>query len=141
MRKATYSDRQIIEAGQRLLAAGKQVNAFAIRNALGGGNRARIRLVWETAMSVGSSPSDLVASRPFYSELNFTELSMETQYLARLQNRASIIKPTKIQARTCVEKNKEVVTQLHQLDGVLKKLLELSVLLQNSNALLRQEII
>ena len=66
---------------------------------------------------------------------------METQYLARLQNRASIIKPTKIQARTYVEKNKEVVTQLHQLDGVLKKLLELSVLLQTSNALLRQEII
>lgn len=46
MKKATYSDQEIISAGKTLMAAGKNVTAFAIRKMIKGGNAQRIRDVW-----------------------------------------------------------------------------------------------
>lgn len=45
-RPADYSDAEIIKAGQALQADNKRVSAFAIREALGGGNINRIKSIW-----------------------------------------------------------------------------------------------
>lgn len=47
MKPATYTDEEIIAAGEKLLTDGKRVSPFAIRNAIGGGNPARIKKIWE----------------------------------------------------------------------------------------------
>ena len=46
MKTATYTEKQIIEAGQQLLEQQKTVTPFGIRNLIGGGNPARIKAIW-----------------------------------------------------------------------------------------------
>ncbi|TKD34371.1 DNA-binding protein [Azotobacter chroococcum] len=47
MRPAEVTTEQIIEAGQALQAAGRNVTGFALRQRLGGGNVNRLKAVWE----------------------------------------------------------------------------------------------
>src|SRR5574344_2731958 len=47
MRPADITSDQIIEAGQALQAAGRNVTGFALRQRLGGGNANRLKQLWE----------------------------------------------------------------------------------------------
>lgn len=47
MRPAEIPNEAIIEAGQDLLTAGRNVTGFALRQRVGGGNPARLRQVWD----------------------------------------------------------------------------------------------
>jgi len=47
MRPSEYSTESIIEAGQQLQSAGRNVTGFAIRQKIGGGNPARLKSVWD----------------------------------------------------------------------------------------------
>lgn len=47
VKKATYTDQQIVEAGIRLRSENKRVTPFSIRNLIGGGNAQRIKAIWE----------------------------------------------------------------------------------------------
>lgn len=47
MRPAEISDQDVIQAGQELIAAGRRVNAYALRTKTGGGNPQRLVKVWE----------------------------------------------------------------------------------------------
>lgn len=85
MRKPTYSDAQIIEAGKRLLAEQKPVSPFAIRTLLGGGNHVRIRQVWSSAEQMGvdvALKAALDESKPVPSS---SQTPSNTRYLASLK--------------------------------------------------------
>ena len=47
MRPAEFTQDQIIEAGQALIAAGRNVTGFALRQRVGGGNPNRLKQVWD----------------------------------------------------------------------------------------------
>ncbi|WP_236025076.1 TetR family transcriptional regulator [Arenibaculum pallidiluteum] len=46
-RKPHFSNEEIVAAGERLMAAGAEVNKFALRMAVGGGNPARLWQIWQ----------------------------------------------------------------------------------------------
>jgi len=60
MRPAEISDKQIIEAGQALQAAGRNITGFALRRQIGGGDPARLKHVWDK-YSKGSARAEPVA--------------------------------------------------------------------------------
>ena len=47
MRPSEYSTETIIEAGQQLQSAGRNITGFAIRQKIGGGNPVRLKSVWD----------------------------------------------------------------------------------------------
>ena len=47
MRPVEFAVETIIEAGQALQAAGRNVTGFALRQKVGGGNPSRLRQVWD----------------------------------------------------------------------------------------------
>lgn len=47
MRPAEFPEEAIIQAGQELQAAGRNITGFALRQKVGGGNPARLKQVWE----------------------------------------------------------------------------------------------
>lgn len=47
MRPAEYSAQQVIEAGQALQAAGRNITGFALRKVVGGGEPRRLKQVWD----------------------------------------------------------------------------------------------
>jgi colicin import membrane protein len=47
MRPAEHAPEAIIEAGQELQAAGRNITGFALRQKVGGGNPSRLRQVWD----------------------------------------------------------------------------------------------
>ena len=63
MRPAEISDKQIIEAGQALQAAGRNITGFALRRQIGGGDPARLKHVWDE-YSKGSARAEPVAELP-----------------------------------------------------------------------------
>lgn len=59
MRPASHTDQDVIAAGQQLLAQGKAVTGFGLREVLGGGNSARLKNIWEAqaSMHVPAAPA------------------------------------------------------------------------------------
>lgn len=55
MRPTEFDNTQIIEAGQRLVAAGRNITGFALRKEVGGGTPARLKQVWDEHVGSGSS--------------------------------------------------------------------------------------
>ena len=51
MRPVEFSDEAIIQAGQALRQAGRNVTGFALRQKIGGGNPTRLRQVWDDHLS------------------------------------------------------------------------------------------
>lgn len=51
MRPAEFPAEAIIEAGQALQAAGRNVTGFALRQKVGGGNPTRLKQVWDDHIS------------------------------------------------------------------------------------------
>lgn len=47
MRPAEFTNEQIIEAGQELQAAGRNITGFALRQKVGGGNPSRLKQIWD----------------------------------------------------------------------------------------------
>lgn len=65
MRPADFTPEQIIEAGHALLAAGRNVTGFALRQRLGGGNANRLKQIWEEyAASQAVTRAEPVAELP-----------------------------------------------------------------------------
>lgn len=66
MRPAEFSNDQIIQAGQDLIAVGRNITGFALRQKLGGGTTSRLKQVWDEHLSsqavVRTTP---VADLPF----------------------------------------------------------------------------
>lgn len=58
MRNPEIPDQDVIQAGQALLAAGRLVNAYALRTKTGGGNPQRLLKVWEEHLN-GQAPAPL----------------------------------------------------------------------------------
>lgn len=56
MRPALFSEAAVVLAGESLLAAGKNVTGFALRQKTGGGNPNRLKEVWEQHLA-GQSPT------------------------------------------------------------------------------------
>ena len=54
MRPAEISDEDIINAGKNLLAAGRNVTGFALRQRVGGGSAPRLKQVWDEHISCQS---------------------------------------------------------------------------------------
>ena len=54
MRPAEFPAEAIIEAGQALQAAGRNVTGFALRQKVGGGNPTRLRQVWDEHLASNS---------------------------------------------------------------------------------------
>lgn len=51
MRPVEFNAQQIIEAGQQLHAAGRNITGFALRQKVGGGNPSRLKQVWDEHIS------------------------------------------------------------------------------------------
>ena len=51
MRPAEFTPEQIIDAGQELQAAGRNITGFALRQKVGGGNPSRLKQVWDEHVS------------------------------------------------------------------------------------------
>ena len=51
MRPAEFTQEQIIQAGQELQAAGRNITGFALRQKVGGGNPSRLKLLWDEHLS------------------------------------------------------------------------------------------
>lgn len=51
MRPAEFTPESIIEAGQALQAAGRNITGFALRQRVGGGNPSRLKQVWDEHIS------------------------------------------------------------------------------------------
>ena len=65
MRPAEFPVEAIIEAGQALQAAGRNVTGFALRQKVGGGNPTRLRQVWDEHLASSSvAPAQPVAELP-----------------------------------------------------------------------------
>lgn len=75
MRSATYSEEQIIEAGAALVAEGKKVTGFSLREKLSGGNPARMAGIWERHSEAGRAEDEQPEEMP-------KELAAEIQALA-----------------------------------------------------------
>nr|QBM91761.1 Plasmid replication region DNA-binding N-term [Pseudomonas sp.] len=64
-RSAEFTEDKIIEAGRSMLAAGKRITGFGLRNAVGGGNANRLLEVWEThALQHSESEPELLSELP-----------------------------------------------------------------------------
>jgi hypothetical protein len=120
MKKPTYTDAQIIEAGKQLLAEDKPVTPFGIRNLLGGGNHLRIKLVWEAAQQAGLEAETTVASHP--------EISLENRHIASLKKPQVNPAPEKMPAPVL----DPTMQQLQDMDNVIERLAYLSRLLSES---------
>ncbi|MFT0635581.1 DNA-binding protein, partial [Pseudomonas sihuiensis] len=65
MRPAEFTPEQIIEAGQALQAAGRNVTGFALRQRVGGGNPNRLKQVWDEHLASQSvAQAEPVAELP-----------------------------------------------------------------------------
>lgn len=47
MRPVEFTAEQIVEAGQALQVAGRNITGFALRQKVGGGNPSRLKQVWD----------------------------------------------------------------------------------------------
>lgn len=80
MRPVEFSDEAIIQAGQALRQAGRNVTGFALRQKIGGGNPARLRQVWDDHLaSLNVAPTQPVAELP-------TELAQAVASLTQMVN-------------------------------------------------------
>lgn len=80
MRPVEFSDEAIIQAGQALRQAGRNVTGFALRQKIGGGNPARLRQVWDDHLaSLTEAPTQPVAELP-------TELAQAVASLTQTVN-------------------------------------------------------
>jgi len=65
MRPAEFTPEQIIEAGQELLAAGRNITGFALRQKVGGGNPTRLKQVWDEYITAkNTTEAEPVAELP-----------------------------------------------------------------------------
>ena len=65
MRPAEYTPEEIIAAGEAILAAGRNVTGFALRQRVGGGSPSRLRQVWdEHIASKQTAVSEPIAELP-----------------------------------------------------------------------------
>lgn len=65
MRPIEFTPEQIIQAGQELLEAKRNVTGFALRQRVGGGNPSRLKQVWdEHQNSQGEAVAEQVAELP-----------------------------------------------------------------------------
>lgn len=64
MRPVEFSAESILQAGQTLRAAGRNVTGFALRQKVGGGNPARLRQVWDDHLASQAAPAQVVAALP-----------------------------------------------------------------------------
>lgn len=65
MRPVEFTTEQIIEAGQNLQTAGRNITGFALRQKIGGGNPSRLKQVWdEHASSQVATVAEPVAELP-----------------------------------------------------------------------------
>ena len=65
MRPAEFTHATIIEAGQTLQAAGRNITGFALRQTVGGGNPSRLKQVWDEHLaSRAVSKAEPVAELP-----------------------------------------------------------------------------
>ena len=65
MRPAEFTPESIIEAGQTLQAAGRNITGFALRQKVGGGNPSRLKQIWdEHANSQSVAKAEPVAELP-----------------------------------------------------------------------------
>lgn len=65
MRPAEFTTEQIIAAGEQLLAAGRNVTGFGLRQVVGGGHATRLRQVWEEHLaSKRTAQAEPVAELP-----------------------------------------------------------------------------
>ena len=65
MRPAEFTPESIIEAGQALQAAGRNITGFALRQRVGGGNPSRLKQIWdEHANSQAATVAEPVAELP-----------------------------------------------------------------------------
>lgn len=80
MRPVEFSDEAIIQAGQALRQAGRNVTGFALRQKIGGGNPNRLRQVWDDHLaSLNVAPTQPVAELP-------TELAQAVASLTQMVN-------------------------------------------------------
>ncbi|SEJ56751.1 replication region DNA-binding N-term, partial [Azotobacter beijerinckii] len=54
MRPAEYTLEEIVQAGEALQAAGRNVTGFALRQRVGGGNPTRLKQVWDDHLARSS---------------------------------------------------------------------------------------
>lgn len=87
MRPVEVSDEEVIQAGDDLLAAGRNITGFALRKALGGGSAPRLRQVWDDHVnSQAMAKVEPVAELPVEVAGELRELS--DGLVQRLQNMA-----------------------------------------------------
>ena len=80
MRPVEFSDEAIIQAGQALRQAGRNVTGFALRQKIGGGNPTRLRQVWDDHLaSLTEAPTQPAAELP-------TELAQAVASLTQTVN-------------------------------------------------------
>lgn len=80
MRPVEFSDEAIIQAGQALRQAGRNVTGFALRQKIGGGSPTRLRQVWDDHLSsLTETPTQPVAELP-------TELAQAVASLTQTVN-------------------------------------------------------
>nr|MBP8151374.1 DNA-binding protein [Xylophilus sp.] len=80
MRPVEFSDEAIIQAGQALRQAGRNITGFALRQKIGGGSPTRLRQVWDDHLSsLTETPIQPVAELP-------TELAQAVASLTQTVN-------------------------------------------------------
>src|SRR5574337_1231984 len=130
MRPVEVSNEQIIEAGQALKAAGRNVTGFALRQRIGGGNPTRLRAVWnEYAAATEVTQAEPVAELPV--EIA-GELDSVTQALSeRIRNLAVDLNDRAVKAaerrvaevvRAAGEEREQVKRELAEADEAVEEL-------------------
>jgi len=88
MRPTEFSNEDIIKAGKELVAAGRNVTGFALRQRVGGGSAPRLKQVWDEHISSQSSePPTEQAELPV--ELDDQLKAVSAELVDRLQKLAS----------------------------------------------------
>ena len=65
MRPAEFSPEEIVAAGEALVAAGRNVTGFALRQKVGGGNPNRLKQVWDEHLAAkNTTEAEPVAELP-----------------------------------------------------------------------------
>jgi chromosome segregation ATPase len=64
MRPVEFSIESILQAGQALQAAGRNVTGFALRQKVGGGNPGRLKQVWDEHLASQAAPAEPAAELP-----------------------------------------------------------------------------
>lgn len=85
MRPAAFSDEEIITAGQALLATGRAITGFALRQKLGGGNPNRLKQVWDESLAQ-AAPTAPVSELPI--EVAEAVAHVSANLVARIQQLA-----------------------------------------------------